>query len=419
MKHPIKKLTKAIGISLLTVPVLFAANSSIAAETLDQRIEKLESLVKELKETKKETKKGSSKEKHTYKFGGFIKATASYSDYSDGDLGANSGLRDFYIPGTIPVGGTSESQDFDFGAKESRIGFKSSHVLASGDKLTTNIEMDFLLPTGGNERVSNSYNPRLRHAYLTYNNWLFGQTWSTFQDVGALPEAVDFLGAPDGIIFERQAMIRYTSGAWQFAIENPETTVTPFGGGGRIVTDDNSLPDFVARYNHKAKWGHVTVSGLFRQLAYNNGSDDESTTSTGLSVTGKFKVGAKDDIRFNFATGSGMGRYAGLNTANGAVLDANGSLNSIDSTLGAVAYRHVWNSTWRSSFIFSGMQVDNDVALTGTGVTESVNSFQMNLLNSPVPKLTLGVGILSASRELESGADGDMFRTIFTAKYAF
>ncbi|MCW9017556.1 MAG: DcaP family trimeric outer membrane transporter, partial [Kangiellaceae bacterium] len=267
--------------------------------------------------------------------------------------------------------------------------------------------------------VSNSYNPRLRHAFFTYDKWLFGQSWSTFQDVSALPESADFLGAPDGIVFERQPMIRYTSGNWQFAIENPETTVTPFGGGGRIVTDDNGTPDFVARYNHKADWGHVSVAALLRSLAYEDGVIDDSTSSSGISLTGKFKVGEKDDIRFNFASGSGMGRYVGLNTANGAVLDANGNLSAIDSSLYAVAFRHHWNSKWRSNVIISAMRIDNDTALTGTSVTESVNSYQLNLLYSPVPKVTFGIGLLNATRELESGADGDLQRIIFTAKYGF
>lgn len=390
-----------------------------AAETVDERIQKLEELVKELKQEQQKKTKSSSKTEHTYKFGGYVKATATFTDYSDGDVAANSGLRDFYIPGAIPVGGVGESQDFDFGAKESRINFKSKHLLENGSTLTTTFEMDFLLPPGGNERVSNSYNPRLRHAFLTYDSWLFGQTWSTFQDVGALPESADFLAAPDGIVFVRQSMARYTSGAWQFALENPETTVTPFGGGDRIVTDDNSRPDIVARYNHKADWGHVTVSALLRELEFNNGSSGESTSSTGISISGKFKVGAKDDIRVNFATGSGMGRYVGLNTANGAVLDANGNLDAIDSTLGAVAYRHHWNDEWRSNFIFSSIQIDNDTSLTGTAVTESVGSFQLNLLYSPAPKLTLGIGYLSASRQIETGAEGDLDRIIFTAKYGF
>lgn len=419
MNYQIKKLTKTIRASLLTLPLILSANAASAAETVDERIKNLEALVKELKKDTK-AKKSS---KNSYTFGGFIKATASISDYSDGDLAAGSAGRDFYIPGTIPVGGIGESQDFDFSAKETRINFKSKHVV-DGHTLTTNIEMDFLLPPGGNERVSNSYNPRLRHAYVTYDNWLFGQTWSTFQDVGALPESADFLGASEGIVFERQPMIRYTNGGFQIAVENPETTITPAIGGGRIVADDNGTPDFVIRYNHKASWGHVSVAALARQLAYNVGTIEESTSASGISLTGKFKVGAKDDIRFNLASGSGMGRYVALNTANGAVLRANGDLDAIDSSMFAVAYRHHWNAKLRSNFIYSGIEVDNEFDSTGPttaelGLTEWTKSVQVNLLYSPVPKLTLGIGYLDATRELESGADGDLSRVIFTAKYGF
>ena len=87
-----------------------------------------------------------------------------------------------------------------------------------------------------------------------------------------------------------------------------------------------------------------------------------------------------------------IGRY---NATTGAVIDASGNLDAIDSSLGAVSFRHHWNSQWRSNFIFSGMNIDNNTALTGTGVTKTVNSFQINLLHSPVPKLTLGFGFLT------------------------
>lgn len=389
MKQPKIKLAKAISVSLFSLPLLIASNTSMADD------------------------------KHSYSFGGFIKSTATFSEYSDGDLASGSAGRDFYIPGTIPVGGAGESKDFDFSAKESRINFKSTHKLDNGVNAKTYIEMDFLLSPGGNERVSNSYNPRLRHAFIGYDKWLFGQTWSTFQDVKALPESVDFLGASEGIIFERQPMVRYTSGPFQISLENPESTITPFGGGARIVSDDNPLPDVVARYNHKANWGHVSVAGIYRELSLDTGGKNASTSGGGVSLTGKVKVGAKDDIRFNLATGSGLGRYAGLNTANGAVIDASGDLETIDSTLGAIAYRHHWNPKWRSNLIVSTINVDNDTALTGTGVTSSAQSVQLNLLHNPTPKLTLGVGLLSANREIESGADGDLDRLIFSAKYGF
>ena len=101
--------------------------------------------------------------------------------------------------------------------------------------------MDFFLSPGVNERVCNSYYPRLRHAFITYNNWLFGQTWMTFYNVGSIPENLDFVGPTESTIFGRQAQVRYTRGPWQFSLENPETTITPYGGGKRIVADDNLM----------------------------------------------------------------------------------------------------------------------------------------------------------------------------------
>ncbi len=356
--------------------------------------------------------------KHSYKFGGFVKTDVMFTDYGSGSYSGAG--RDFYIPGTTPVGDGDGESYLDFHAKESRINFKTTHNLDNGAKIGTFLEMDFQLPAGGNERVSNSFAPRIRHAFVTYNKWLVGQTWMTFFNVGALPENLDFVGPAESTIFGRQPMIRYTSGPWQFALETPETTVTPYGGGGRIVTDDNNAPDAVLRYNMKGDWGTFTVAGLYRQLSYDNGSTiDDSTTSYGISVSGKFVFGNKDDFRWMASTGKGLGRYMGLNTANGAVLDENGRLHAIDSTGIFGSYRHLWNDKWRSNLTLGYLTVDNDTELTGTGVTKNASSMHFNLIYSPQPKLDFGVELLLADREIESGADGDMTRLQFSAKYAY
>ncbi len=424
------------AVILLLLCTINATAADKKYQQLEDRINALESMLvllkKELADNSTTTEKSTSQQANTknqteqsttassqYQFGGFVKSTATFSAYSDGDLASGSVGRDFYIPGTIPVGGQGESTDFDFHAKESRINFKSSHQLSNGDQVGTFIELDFLLAPSGNERVSNSYQPRIRHAFLTYNDWLFGQTWSTFQDVGALPESADFLAASDGIVFERQAMVRYTRGPWQLALENPETTITPLGGGERIVSDDNGAPDFVAKYTHKKTWGHLALAGLIRYLEYDQTNNNESEAAFGLSLTGKFKVGDKNDIRINLASGAGMGRYVALNTANAAVLDDTGSLQTIDSTAAAIAYRHHWNDQFRSNFILSRIDIDNDAQYTGSLVSKSAMSAQFNLLYSPVEKMTLGVGFLHGKRELENGVDGELNRLIFSAKYAF
>jgi hypothetical protein len=391
---------------------------------LEARVAELEAVVRQLLEKSAPpiaTKpiQGTAAAKSSYKFGGYIKLDGMLSDYSGGDLAPSSLGTQFYVPATIPVGGTpGEGPDLDMQARETRINFKSDHVLASGDKLSTFIEMDFFLGSGGNERVSNSYNPRMRHAFLKYNNWLAGQTWSTFQDVGALAENLDFIGPSEGTTFVRQAQVRYTSGAWEFAIENPETTITPFGGGTRIVSDDGSIPDLVARYTAKLENGYIKAAGMVRQLDYKTAAFDDSETAYGFSLSGKHMFG-EDDIRWMATFGSGTGRYLGLNTSNGAVLDANGNLNAIDQWGGFVSYRHFWDAQWRSNFTVSYLSNHNDQALTGTDVTKDVYSVHANLLYQPVEKMTVGGEIMFAERALESDLSGDMTRLLLSAKYAF
>lgn len=432
----------AIGAApLLSImaPLTFAADNDV-----DARIQQLEKMVMQLQQELQQQKSSlvttqdlsqtnakslktastsSTDPDNSYKFGGFIKLTGSASDYSDGGIAKGLG-RDIYIPGLIPVAGSSAAEDSttetNLQAKESRINFESNHILDNGSKVKTFLEMDFLGSFQGDERVSNSYSPRLRHAYFTYDNWLFGQTWSTFQNVGALPESADFLASPEGIIFMRQAQVRYTAGPFQFALENPETTVTDYSTGKRLVNDNDTLPDFVARYNLTGDWGHFSAAALARQLTYEDSTRniDDSTNALAVSLTGKFNIG-RDDFRWNLNSGTGMGRYAGLNLANGAVLDADGDLESIDSTSAEIAYRHFWSDKWRSNIILAAMEIDNDEDLTGNLVTKAVQSAQLNLMYSPTKAMTVGAGLLMANREIESGEDGDMTRLIFTAKYGF
>jgi predicted porin len=351
-------------------------------------------------------------------FSGYIKWDSMFSNYSDGSIASGSIGRDFYVPSLTPVGGVDESTQFDSHIRQSRFRFTADTDLGGGEKITGVLEFDMQVVPDGNERISNSHQPRIRHAFIKYKNLLLGQTWSTFQDVKALPEAVDFIGVTDGTIFARQAMIRYTHGPFEIALENPETTVTPYGGGGRIVTDDNSVPDLIARYTFNGDWGHVAVAGMLRELAYDNGTVDSTETGYGVSLTGKFNFG-RDDLRVMFNAGSGLGRYLALNTSNGAVLDANNELEAIDSIGYAVAYRHWWNDDMRSTFMFSQMDVDNEVELTGLNVTESTYSARVNLMYSLNKKLEVGAEYGYAKREVESGLEGDMNRFQFMAKYSF
>jgi len=354
-------------------------------------------------------------------FGGYIKADVMFSDYGNGAPDSGSLSRQFYVPGTIYGEKGNGKQVVDFQARESRFNFKTVTDLEGGHSLTGFIELDFMTHTDGNERVSNSYSPRIRHAFVTYDNWTVGQTWTTFQNPGALPENLDFVGAADGTPFVRQALIKYTSGNFQIALENPETTLTPHTGGARITSGSGVVPDVIARYNFSQEGGAAySLAGIVRQLNVEELQGTTQLDSTdvgyGVSFAGVIPVG-KDDFKFTATYGEGLGRYMALNYANAGVLDSNNEIQTITSYGGFVSYRHWWSEQWRSSLTLSGFSADNDVNLTGGSVNKEAYSGYVNLLYSPSKPLTFGVEYMHALNEREDGVDGDLNRIMFSAKY--
>ena len=355
-------------------------------------------------------------------FTGYAKVDGLWSDTSDGELAESNAARDFYVPAGTPVGAVDEgSVDFDAHAKQSRLIFGTDTVLEGGDKLQTRFELDFYGSSLGDQRATNTYAPVLRQAFVQWRNWLVGQTWSNFQDTAVLVDSVDYVGASDGTVFVRQPQVRYTRGGFSFSVENPETTITPFGGGTRITTDDSSLPDLTARYTWKGSWGHFSMAALARELKYQTtgtNAIDDSTWSAAGSLSGKFNIGKADDIRY-MLLGGNLGRYVGLNFSNDAVLDAGGNLETIDGVAGYVAWRHVWSPKWRTNLYYAMEDYDNDATLTGGLANKSSSSFTGNVFYTPMPKLDIGAEFRHAIRELENGADGTLDRLQLTTRYSF
>lgn len=356
-----------------------------------------------------------------FTFKGFIKLDASVSDFSGGDLPTNSLGRDFYIPGLVPVGGESNGPDFDFNPRETRFIFAMDSE-RGGHDIGGLIELDFQVTSDGNERVSNSFTPRMRQAYITFDNWLLGQTWSTFQDVSALPDNLDFIGPTEGTVFVRQPMIRYSNGPWQIALEQPETEITG-PSGERLLPGDDLAPDVVVRYNHKRDWGHLTLAAIGRALHAEDdivpGAVADTVFGYGVSASGKIKIGEKDDFRFMATYGDGIGRYIGVNIVNDAAVNLSGELETIGTYSGFASYRHFWSKKWRSNITGGYFKADNPVALVGDGVTDEVYSGHVNLIYTPVAKIDVGIEYIYANRSLESGADGDMNKVQFSTKYSF
>jgi hypothetical protein len=355
----------------------------------------------------------------TFNWGGFAKLDVIYSSFSDGGV-AQSTSRDFYVPGTIPVSdgtGTGLRRNYlDMHAKETRLFLSTQTDVGTAHKLGGHVEFDFISGVvSGSEAVTNAYNPALRRAFITYDKWLFGQEWSTFTNLGAIPETLDFVAfASDGTTFARQPMIRYTHGPIEVALENGNTTVVGAG-----LTNDNVAPDLHLRYRLKSGSADLAVAALVRQLKQRAGAVDDTEMGYGLSLSGKLGLGPRNDLRFMLNGGSGVGRYLALGTSSDAAVDANNQLEALDVINGYIALRHAWTSQWRSNLVLSAFKADDNVLLPVATTTETVSTVALNLLYSPVPKLTIGAELRHAERETINGDDGELSRLQFSTKYMF
>lgn len=362
-----------------------------------------------------------------FSFGGFVKLDAMTTSTSDGRIADGSAGRMFYLPSSIPVGGpAADGGDpyTNFHAQFSRVWFGADHVTDDGDKFKALVEFDFFgggnSALAGNQVATNTYAVTLRHAYVSWNNWLAGQTWSNFQDVAALPDAVDFVGVTDGTTFVRQAQVRYTRGPWSFALENPYTTVQGYApyaaaAGARINIGDNSVPDLTARYNVKGDWGHFSVAGMLRQFKQGDNTD----SGAAISVSGKYNLGASDDIRYMVNAGNGIGRYMAFGLGADTSQTASGDIEALTGYGAFVAWRHAFNPKLRGNLMYSAAHFDNDASLIGWGVTERSQSFHANLIYSPFPKLDVGAEIGWGQRSLEDDREGDLKRFHTHVKYSF
>jgi hypothetical protein len=361
----------------------------------------------------------------TISFGGYVKFDAIASSFSGGDPAANSLINDYYFPSQIPVGGRSEGVNLTSSVRETRFLFQTETQL--GDKkVNGHLELDFLdTPLIGNQRVSNSFVPRVRRAFITYDKLTFGQDWSTFQNPAALPERVDFIGPTEGTAFERQPLIRYKTGNISIALENPETTVTQ--GIVSAEADDDVAPDVVLRFDKKWKKGSFALAGIGRILKVDNeaapppigtpGTIDDSKFGWGVSASGIYESGPS---RFTaMATiGEGIGRYVGLNIRDDVVVRPTGNLDAPLIYAGFASYRHALSGQWKVIGTVSGYHSDTP-AFAAQTLTKSVYSGNIDILFTPIKPLILGFGFRFAERTLANDQSGKLRRAQFSAQYNF
>ncbi|MDX1588869.1 MAG: DcaP family trimeric outer membrane transporter [Oleiphilaceae bacterium] len=352
----------------------------------------------------------------SYSVGGYIKLDTQFTQ-TNRDGRVNS---DVFIPSLTPVQRINSSTFPEKHANESRLSFRTSTPTELG-KVTTLLEFDFLGSAQGNERITNSYSLRLRHAAATFNGLTVGQTWSTFFDPASLPDLLDLVG-PVGITFVRQPLIRYQTGDWELALENPQSTLYEDGANGFTEFDDNSVPDAIVRYRVPLDSGSLSLAAMGREVAYrddNNSNSRESRFGYGVTASARFPVGdSGHDLRAQVTGGNAIGRYMTLNGFSEGQIESDGDIELIDQFGGHVSYRHLWSPQWRSNLSLSHAEADNPDSVSG-GVARRYSSGHINLIHSPLPNIDLGTELIYGKRENENRDSGELYRLQFSAKVAF
>lgn len=405
------------------------------------------------------------------KIGGFVKLDG-VNDIHGGNIGGTG--TDFRA---IPLQGTAASRrsgNFDWTARQTQINMATFTPTSVGD-IRTYVAFDFYGQGGGNNFLTNSFVPRFREGYAALdsgdNNFLVGQTWSTFMDLISYPETLDING-PVGTSYIRQPMFRYTRNLGggskvYFAVEGAysdfEGAINEVPGGGTVTPSPNQTtpyPDFVAKYTYDAPWGHFAIAGVGRYIELNtgggrlNGADinvnpngiigtaanplvpgKPNTFGGGFLAALSLKTFGKDSINAQFTGGSGIGRYlygdadarpgASLvycNAAHTSVCD----LSAINQYGGTVAYQHYWLDNLRSTaavgyVYFPASEFPDNLAAS----TKSLLSTHVNLIWSPAPRWDVGLEYIYGELQVRAspspgvGTEGKASRLMGSVKVGF
>ncbi|RTR07217.1 DcaP family trimeric outer membrane transporter [Halomonas nitroreducens] len=348
----------------------------------------------------------------TVSIGGYTKLDMIYN--------VNEDLGDAMNISAVNTGADEDSEvegSTRFHARQTRFWLNTSSEI-QGSELKTRVEADFFSgnpDSGFNEVVSNSTQLRLRHAYGSWNGILAGQTWSNFMPLVALPPTLDFNG-PAGYIFNRQAQLRYSTGGFSIALENPESAIAG-------TSDDNDpLPDLTAKYQSSAGPLSYSLSGVVTQLETDDGTSDDSETGYGVMLAASTKLGGAR-IGGNLGYTDGANRYLFNSAApfqNGYV-DATGSIETV-AQMDAMGFVDVPLSGKLNGLLavgYSGGDADDEAAAQAAGFRDSTMSVHANLRYQASKRIMYGIEYQHARADEYDGTDGDANRVQVSAQYTF
>ena len=254
---------------------------------------------------------------------------------------------------------------------------------------------------------------RLTQAYISWNNFSVGRTYSFFMDLEAGAMTVDMQGA-NGELSRTHCLIGYTlpfRDKWTFAVaaEEPsfnDVSTDEYGVG----VDFQKTPDVAMHLKYKGEIGHVQLGGLLRLMAYystkGDGPQPDSKTfyepGFGVSLSGKICATPWLNFSAQLTGGTGISPYINdlddLNVFFGLINDLNPEgyrqLRTVPVEAGYVTATVNWTEKLCSAFLYGFTYVNKPKDMSLLSDLKTSQYFATNLFWHISPYLFVGAEYL-------------------------
>ena len=283
------------------------------------------------------------------------------------------------------------------------------------NKVGGKIEVDFA--SGDN---SKSENLRIRHAYLTLNNWLFGQTTSSFASVHA-PEMIDFNTNIGGSgASARVPQVRYSqklAPATQLFVSAEE--------GNSKATKDGDLSYRLPVLTAKVTQGFAEGKGLASARAlvehYKSEAANDDKTGWGAALGANYQVAEPLKVSADVAYMKGNSNH--LYGSNSAYSVVGNSIEQNEAVAVQVGATYKFSPQLRSTLAYGALFADDGTdyarAIANVDQNETVQQAWINFIYSPVKPVDLGIEYINGERETFKGQKFSDDRVGFMARYSF
>lgn len=269
-------------------------------------------------------------------------------------------------------------------AKTTRIGLDFNTPVGDA-KVGGKVEVDFA-GNGVNENL------RIRHAYLTYNNWLFGQTTSNFLSSHA-PEMIDFATNAGGGT-TRIPQVRY---AYNLAPTTKLLVAAEEGNsaGATGTAVKYSLPVLTGKITQSYADGNGNASARVLVENYKDNNAGKDKTGWGVALGTDFKVA--DPLKLFADASYVVGNSNYLYGSNNAYSVVNGDIEQNEFTALQVGGTYKILPNLRSTLAYGALFADNgtDFAKSNQTANEKIQQAWLNVIYSPAKPIDLGIEYLS------------------------